>query len=97
MARFIRTKEIDKFGDFFRRSRLALNPAVEEAGVIGKPNPIRGKIIKAFMTLKSGYQRPDKWIDEIRLHVKQNLAAHAYPREIEVVNNLPKTKYQAKS
>lgn len=86
----------ERIGPFEVESSLIEHPAVEEAGVIGKPDPIRGEIVKAFITLKSGYVQTNKLIDDIRLHVKQNLAAHAYPREIEVVDSLPKTKISGK-
>lgn len=86
----------ERIGPFEVESSLIEHPAVEEAGVIGKPDPIRGEIVKAFITLKPGYLNTEKLTEEIRLHVKQNLAAHAYPREIEVVDNLPKTKISGK-
>ena len=86
----------ERIGPFEVESSLIEHPAVEEAGVIGKPDLIRGEIVKAFITLKPGYVQTEKLIDEIRSHVKQNLAAHAYPREIEIVDNLPKTKISGK-
>jgi len=65
---------------------------VVEAGVIGKPDPIRGEIIKAFIVLAKDY-KPSKQLEErLKLFVKKHLAGHAYPREIEFVKTLPKTR-----
>ncbi|GAA4074679.1 hypothetical protein GCM10022410_19640 [Amphibacillus indicireducens] len=86
----------ERIGPFEVESSLIEHPAVEEAGVIGKPDPVRGEIVKAFITLKPGYFNTEELLEEIRLHVKKNLAAHAYPREIEVVDSLPKTKISGK-
>jgi acetyl-CoA synthetase len=69
---------------------------VAEAGVIGKPDPIRGEIVKAFIVLKDGYSQSSDLLEEIRVYVRGELAAHAAPREIEVVEELPKTKISGK-
>lgn len=86
----------ERIGPFEVESSLIEHPAVAEAGVIGKPDPLRGEVVKAFITLKPDYLKSDKLIEEIRLHVRNRLAAHAYPREIEVVDSLPKTKISGK-
>jgi len=65
---------------------------VEEAGVIGKPDPIRGQIIKAFVTLRHGYKPSLELKEELSRFVKTGLAANSAPREIEFIDNLPKTK-----
>ncbi|WP_069808162.1 AMP-binding protein [Vulcanisaeta thermophila] len=67
-------------------------PAVMDVGVIGKPDPVRGTIIKAFIVLKPGYQPSDELKADIQNFVKSRLAAYAYPREIEFVNELPRTE-----
>ncbi|BCU82676.1 acetyl-coenzyme A synthetase [Polycladomyces abyssicola] len=79
-------------GPFEVESKLVEHPAVAEAGVIGKPDPVRGQIIKAFVALRSGYQPSEELKEEIRKHVKEKLAAHAAPREIEFKDKLPKTR-----
>jgi acetyl-CoA synthetase len=71
---------------------LVEHPAVAEAGVIGKPDPVRGEIIKAFIALRDGYDANDELIEDIRTFVKHGLAAHAAPREIEFRDKLPKTR-----
>ncbi|MCB5236479.1 acetate--CoA ligase [Niallia circulans] len=82
----------ERVGPFEVESKLIEFPAVAEAGVIGKPDPIRGEIIKAFIALVDGYEKTDQLKEEIRLFVKTGLAAHAAPREIEFCEKLPKTR-----
>ena len=82
----------ERVGPFEVESKLVEHPAVAEAGVIGKPDPVRGEIIKAFISLREGYSPSDELIEEIRQFVKKGLAAHAAPREIEFKDKLPKTR-----
>jgi len=82
----------ERVGPFEVESKLIEHPAVAEAGVIGKPDPLRGEIIKAFISLKHGYEPTDELKEEIRNFVKLGLAAHAAPREIEFKDKLPKTR-----
>ncbi|MDP2936631.1 MAG: AMP-binding protein, partial [Dehalococcoidia bacterium] len=79
-------------GPFEVESALIEHPAVAEAGVIGKPDPDRMEIVKAFVSLKVGYSASDELKDEIKEFVRNRLAAHAYPREIEFLPSLPKTR-----
>ena len=81
-----------RVGPFEVESALVEHEAVAEAGVIGKPDKERGEIIKAFVVLNNGFTVSDKLLDDIREHTKRQLAAHAYPREIEVKESLPKTR-----
>ena len=82
----------ERVGPFEVESKLLEHPAVAEAGVIGKPDPVRGEIIKAFVALVEGYEPSDELIEDIRQFVKKELAAHAAPREIEFKDKLPKTR-----
>lgn len=82
----------ERVGPFEVESKLIEHPAVTEAGVIGKPDPVRGEIIKAFVALQEGYEPTDELKEEIRQFVKTGLAAHAAPREIEFRDKLPKTR-----
>jgi acetyl-CoA synthetase len=82
----------ERVGPFEVESALLEHPAVAEAGVIGKPDPLYGNIIKAFISLKPGYEGTDELKREISDFVKTKLAAHAFPREIEFKPNLPKTR-----
>ncbi|WHY70860.1 acetate--CoA ligase [Fictibacillus enclensis] len=82
----------ERVGPFEVESKLVEHPAVSEAGVIGKPDPVRGEVIKAFIALREGYSPSDELIEEIRSFVKSGLAAHSAPREIEFRDKLPKTR-----
>jgi len=82
----------ERVGPFEVESKLVEHPAVAEAGVIGKPDPVRGEIIKAFIALRSGYEPSEQLMEDIRKFVKEGLAAHAAPREIEFRDKLPKTR-----
>ncbi|HZJ94078.1 MAG TPA: AMP-binding protein [Thiopseudomonas sp.] len=80
-----------RVGPFDVESALLEHPSVVEAAVVGKPDAQRNEIIKAFVILQDGYQGSDELAEELRLHVRNRLAAHAYPREIEFPEELPKT------
>jgi len=82
----------ERVGTFEVESAIASHPAVLENAVIGKPDPIRGEIIKAFIVLRSDHQPSAKIKTEIQTYVKTHLAGHAYPREIDFVAKLPKTR-----
>lgn len=86
----------ERIGPFEVESKLIEHPAVAEAGVIGKPDPVRGEIVKAFITLRDGYEETPELLESLRLFVRKNLAAHAAPREIEVMAELPKTQISGK-
>ncbi|WP_067730468.1 acetate--CoA ligase [Oceanobacillus damuensis] len=82
----------ERVGPFEVESKLIEHAAVAEAGVIGKPDPERGEIIKAFITLNEGYENSEELLKDIRQFVKTGLSAHAAPREIEVKESIPKTR-----
>ena len=82
----------ERVGPFEVESALVEHPAVVEAAVIGKPDPMRGEIIKAFVVLKGGYSESDELKRNLQRFVKKHLAGHAYPREIDFVSSLPKTR-----
>lgn len=82
----------ERVGPFEVESKLLEHPAIVEAGVIGKPDPVRGEIIKAFIALHEGYEPSEELADDIKQFVKKELAAHAAPREIEFKDKLPKTR-----
>lgn len=82
----------ERVGPFEVESKLVEHEAVVEAGVIGKPDPVRGEIIKAFISLRQGYEPSDGLKADIRKFVKEGLSGHAAPREIEFKDKLPKTR-----
>lgn len=82
----------ERVGPFEVESALVEYPGVVEAGVIGKPNELRGEIIKAFVVLKKDVKPTDALKEALMMHVKKHLAGHAYPREVEFIDKLPKTR-----
>ncbi|MCA0972558.1 acetate--CoA ligase [Halobacillus litoralis] len=86
----------ERIGPFEVESKLIEHEAVKEAGVIGKPDAVRGEIVKAFIALNDGYPETPELLEDIRLFVRGKLAAHAAPREIEVIDELPKTQISGK-
>ncbi|MBD8496837.1 acetate--CoA ligase [Paenibacillus arenosi] len=82
----------ERVGPFDVESKLVEHPAVAEAGVIGKPDPLRGEIIKAFISLRDGYTPSEELKADIAKFVKEGLSAHSAPREIEFKDKLPKTR-----
>ena len=67
---------------------LVTHPAVATAGVVGKPDPMRTEIVKAYVVLKPGAVATEA---ELKEWVRSRVAAHAYPREIAFVEALPMT------
>ncbi|VVO35281.1 AMP-binding protein [Pseudomonas fluorescens] len=80
-----------RVGPFDVESALIEHPAVVEAAVVGKPDPERTELVKAFVVLSAQYRASPELAEELRQHVRKRLAAHSYPREIEFVSELPKT------
>ncbi|MFT4883007.1 MAG: acetyl-CoA synthetase, partial [Natronomonas sp.] len=67
------------------------HPDIEQVGVIGIPDETRGEVIKAFCQPVAGVDGDDDLREEVRTMVKEDLAKHEYPREIEFVDELPTT------
>ena len=70
---------------------LIRHPAVALAAAVGKPDPVRTEIVKAFIVLKEGYSASDTLASDIQGFVRGRLSAHEYPREISFRSNLPLT------
>jgi acetyl-CoA synthetase len=70
---------------------LMAHPSVVQAAVIGKPDELRGEIVKAFVIISPGTEKNESLSDELKNHVKNRLGAHEYPREIEFIDKLPLT------
>jgi acetyl-CoA synthetase/medium-chain acyl-CoA synthetase len=80
-----------RIGPFEVESALIEHPAVAEAAVVGKGDPMRGTIVKAYCILAPGYAGSEDLTGELQEHVKRVTAPYKYPREIEYVSELPKT------
>ncbi|MEA1992923.1 MAG: AMP-binding protein [Euryarchaeota archaeon] len=80
-----------RIGPFEVEDALVKHEAVVEAAVVGTPHEVRGEIVKAFVILKKGYEPSEKLVKELQDFVKETTAPYKYPREIEFVEDLPKT------
>ncbi|MFO8109232.1 MAG: AMP-binding protein [Thermoplasmata archaeon] len=80
-----------RIGPFEVESALQEHPAVMENAVIGAPDEIRGKIVKAYVILNKDYEPTEKLERKLQEHVKKVTAPYKYPRHIEFVEELPKT------
>jgi acetyl-CoA synthetase len=80
-----------RIGPFEVESACVEHPAVQEAAAVASPDPKRGDIVKAFIVLGAGREQSDELADEIKRFVRERHSAYAYPREIEFVDDLPKT------
>ena len=81
-----------RIGPFEVESALLKHPAVAEAAVVGKPDELRGEIVKAFVVLRPGISGNDELSQELTLFVKEAVGGHQAPRAIEFVDGLPKTE-----
>jgi acetyl-CoA synthetase len=79
-------------GPFEVESVLLEHPAVAHAGVIGKPDPVAGEIVKAFVTLKPGYQPSRELEKDVLAHARVRLGAVVAPKEIEFTDEVPATR-----
>ena len=73
-------------------SALVSHPFVAEAAVVGKPDPVRGESIKAFVTLRLGNDPSEAMVSTLQDHVRHELGPIAIPGEIDFVQTLPKTR-----
>jgi acetyl-CoA synthetase/medium-chain acyl-CoA synthetase len=81
-----------RIGPFEVESALLEHAAVAESAVVGKPDPDRGQIVKAFVVLRPAHEGDEELVRELQDHVKRVTAPYKYPREIEFVDALPKTR-----
>jgi acetyl-CoA synthetase len=79
-------------GPFEVESALMEHPAVAEAGVIGKPDPVVGEAVKAFVSLKDGFAPTDDLQMELLAHARRRLGAAVAPKEIAFLPALPRTR-----
>jgi acetyl-CoA synthetase/medium-chain acyl-CoA synthetase len=80
-----------RIGPFEVESALVEHPAVAEAAVVGKPDPQRGQLVKAFVVLAPGHDGTPELVGELQEHCRTVTAPYKYPREIEFTTELPKT------
>jgi acetyl-CoA synthetase len=70
---------------------LLLHPAVAECAVVGLPDPVRGQVVTAFIRLRDPDDESEALTDELTRQVRGSVGAHAYPRELNYVADLPRT------
>jgi acetyl-CoA synthetase len=70
---------------------IAKHPAVKMVAVVGRPDPVRGEIVKAFVVVGADARENDNLKQDIQSFVRDKLAAYQYPREIEFLDELPLT------
>jgi len=85
------TSSAYRIGPFEVESALGEHRGVAEAAVVGQPDAMRGEIVKAFVVLAPGWEPSPALARELQGHVKRVTAPYKYPREVEFVDDLPKT------
>ncbi len=80
-----------RIGPFEVESACLEHPAVAEAAAVAVPDERRGTVVKAFVVLAAGHEPSDALAEEIKVYVRENHSAYAYPRLVEFVADLPKT------
>jgi acetyl-CoA synthetase len=79
-------------GPFEVENVLMEHPGVTEAGVVGKPDPIAGQVVKAFVALRKGFDGDEGLRRELLGHARRRLGAAVAPKELEFRQSLPKTR-----
>ncbi|HKK46571.1 MAG TPA: hypothetical protein VJ964_13685, partial [Balneolaceae bacterium] len=79
-------------GPFEVENVMMEHPAVAEVAVIGKPDPVMGELVKAFIALKSNYEPNDELNLELKGFARERLGPAVAPKEIEFADELPKTR-----
>ncbi|MBS7632599.1 acetate--CoA ligase [Candidatus Bathyarchaeota archaeon] len=81
-----------RIGTVELESELVAHPAVSEAAVMGKEDPVKGEVPVAFVVLRSGYSPSDQLRQQLVQHIRSTIGPIATPEAIVMVNKLPKTR-----
>jgi len=81
-----------RIGTMEVESALVSHTKVAEAAVVGRPDPITGTAVVAFVTLKGGHEGDNSLRDSLRKHVAKEIGSFAKPADIRFSNALPKTR-----
>jgi acetyl-CoA synthetase len=81
-----------RIGPFEVESAILHHPAIAEAAVVGKPDALKGHIVKAYVTLRPNHAPGPRLVQEIQDIARRLVGDHAYPREVDVIDSLPKTE-----
>ncbi len=80
-----------RIGPFEVESACLEHAAVAEAAAVAAPDERRGNVVKAFIVLAEGHEPSEQLAEEIKAFVRDHHSAYAYPRQVEFVDDLPKT------
>jgi acetyl-CoA synthetase len=80
-----------RISPFEVESCLVSHPAVLEAAAVESPDPVRGRVVKAFLVLREGWEAGERLREDIQEFAKRQMAGYKYPRKVEFVSALPKT------
>ena len=80
-----------RIGPFEVESVLLEHPDVVEVAVVGAPDELRGEVVEAYVVLRAGVEPSDALAAELQQQVKERYAAHAYPRTVHFIDEVPKT------
>jgi acetyl-CoA synthetase len=80
-----------RIGPFEVESACLEHPAVREAAAVAAPDAVRGNVVKAFVVLAQGHEPGDELAQDLQRFVRGRVGAHAYPRQVAFVDDLPKT------
>jgi len=81
-----------RIGTMEVESALVSHPKVAEAAVVGRPDPLKGQVLVAYVVLKGGEATSDSLRQELREHVRREIGAIAAPEEVYITDKLPKTR-----
>ncbi len=81
-----------RIGTMEVESALVSHPQVAEAAVVGKPDPLKGQVLVAYVVLRSGENRSGVLKDELKKHVRKEIGPIAVPETIYITDKLPKTR-----
>jgi len=81
-----------RIGTMEVESALVSHPLVAEAAVVGKPHPLKGQALVAYVVLKAGNQRSEDLVDDLRKHVRKEIGPIAVPDDVYITDKLPKTR-----
>ena len=81
-----------RIGTMEVESALVAHPAVAEAAVVGKPHELKGQVLAAFVTLRTGFEQSPALADELKQHVADKIGSIARPDDIMFTADLPKTR-----
>ena len=80
-----------RIGPFEVENALIEHPAVVESAVVAAPDEDRGSVVKAYVVVADGYDPGDELVRDIQEHCRNVTAPYKYPRQVEFIEELPKT------